>query len=74
MKKTLKDIAKLSENEENKAELEQMASAKGKPKFKSFIEDNKMTIFRLLKHYNVKPSFDQFLLMTPRLAVIKTTI
>ncbi|KRX10660.1 Riboflavin synthase-like beta-barrel [Pseudocohnilembus persalinus] len=68
MKKTLKDLAKLCENEENKNRLEFLASAKGKSEFKTEIEENKLTIFDLMQKYQVKPTLDQFLIMTPRLA------
>lgn len=41
MKKTLKDLAKLSNDEAVKEKFERMASAKGKAEFKEEIENNK---------------------------------
>lgn len=58
MKKTLKDLAKLTTNEEFKARLEKLASASGKKEFESEISNKKKGLFDLLKEFEIVPTLD----------------
>ncbi|KAL4472596.1 hypothetical protein ABPG74_018545 [Tetrahymena malaccensis] len=68
MKKTLKDLAKLTSNEEHKTRLEKLASAAGKKEFDSEIYQKKKCLFDLLKEYQIVPTLEQFVDLCPRIS------
>lgn len=54
MKKHLKDLAKYSTDQAVIDELNRLASAQGKKEFAEQIEDQKQTLFQLIKKYKIK--------------------
>jgi len=45
-----------------------LASAEGKEEFKNSIEKKMVTLFDLLKEYNIKPTLLEFVNLTPRIS------
>lgn len=68
MKKTLKDLAELTENAEVKNRLEYLASVEGKNDYVNEIEKQKRTIFSIIQQYQLKVNLVQFIELCPRIS------
>ena len=54
MKKTLKDLSEISQNEETKCRLEFLSSNEGKDEFKNEIEGKKKTVIDIIREFNIE--------------------
>ena len=66
----MKEIAQLPINSELKSKFEFLASNEGKLDYKKEIEERKSSLFSLISQYKLKMSLEDFVALTPRIAVL----
>ena len=66
----MKEIAQLPIDSELKSKFEFLASNEGKLDYKKEIEERKSSLFSLISQYKLKMSLEDFVALTPRIAVL----
>lgn len=66
----MKEIAQLPIDSELKSKFEFLASNEGKLDYKKEIEERKSSLFSLISQYKLKMSLEEFVTLTPRIAVL----